>query len=167
MARTPNNKRRERQAKLREQLWPDVDEAMLWKRNTGFINIPRTMPIMLSIMDDMADGRPVSAVYLELWSRAFEEPVVNLSHYVDMAFHSGFSGQRAVRTWRERMQRLAELEFIDVKPGPAGDFGYALIFNPYIVLRSAHDTGVSGVRSDKYTALLVRASEIGATDLSL
>ncbi|HBK91850.1 MAG TPA: hypothetical protein DDZ68_09275, partial [Parvularcula sp.] len=47
----------------------------------------------------------------------------------------------------------------------AGDLGYALILNPYLVIKSAYEKSGRGVREDKYLALLARASEIGATDM--
>ena len=99
--------------------------------------------------------------------RAFDESFVTLSKPREMAFHSGFVGQRAERTWRGRMRILAELGFIDLQPGPSGPMSYALIFNPYLVIRRHHDQGHPGVREDKYNALIERAGEIGATDFDL
>ena len=42
-----------KQLKLRDQLWPGLDEARLWTRlkKDGFTTIPRTMPLILQIMD--------------------------------------------------------------------------------------------------------------------
>ncbi len=119
----------------------------------------------MSIMDDMAGGKPVSSTYLELWCRNFDDCFVVLSKQREMAFHSGFTGQRAERTWRERIRILAALGFIDIKEGPSGPESYALIWNPYKVIRKHHETGSQPVREDKYNALIARAVEIGATDL--
>jgi uncharacterized protein YydD (DUF2326 family) len=50
-------------ARVREQrgkLWPDVDfYNYLWhrKRNDGFVTIPRTMPLIIGIIDDLTKGR--------------------------------------------------------------------------------------------------------------
>jgi hypothetical protein len=44
---------------------------------------------------------------------------------------------------------------------------YALILNPYLVIRRLHDQGTPGLREDKYNALIERAGEIGATDLDM
>jgi hypothetical protein len=156
---------------LREQLWPDVPEKRLWdrrnhKKTKGFMTVPRTMPLVLSIMDDMAGGRPVSSTYLELWSRSSDECLVILSKHRDMAFHAGFCGQRGERTWCDRMKLLQELGFIDIKPGPSGQVSYALIYNPYLVIKGHHDDCAPGLREDKYNALVARALEIKATDLN-
>lgn len=125
------------------------------------------MPLMLDIMNDLANGQPVSTTYLELWCRAFDECFVTLSKPREMAFHAGFSGQRGERTWRGRMKILANLGFIDLKEGPSGPMSYALILNPYLVIRRHKQQGHPGVREDKYNALVERAIEIGAADLNM
>ena len=125
------------------------------------------MPLMMSIMDDLAEGQPVSMTYLELWCRAFDECFVTLSKPREMAFHAGFTGQRAERTWRARMKILSDLGFIDIKEGPSGPMSYALIYNPYLVIRRLHAAKTFGVREDKYNALMERAGEISANDLDM
>src|SRR5207245_10324810 len=80
-----------------------------------------------------------------------------------MAFHAGFEGQRALRTWKDRIQRLAELGFIGLKPGPLGDLSYAIIYNPYHVIKRAYLIGQ--VHENKWQALVIRANEVSAFDV--
>jgi hypothetical protein len=131
----------------------------------GWVALPRLMPLMLSIMDDLSGkGFPVSRTYLELWSRMrIEESFLALNRPEEMAFHAGFAGQRALRTWKDRMQRLAKLGFIGVKPGPLGDLSYAVIYNPYHVIKRAYLAGE--VLENKWQALAIRANEVSAFDL--
>jgi hypothetical protein len=118
----------------------------------------------MSIMDDLSGkGVPVGQTYLEMWCRLFDECFLTLNRHEELAFHAGFSGQRAVRTWRDRVRRLRELEFIDVKSGPMGEFSYALFWNPYHVIRRHYEKGC--VQEAKWRALVVRANEIGADDI--
>jgi hypothetical protein len=128
----------------REKLWPGVENDQLWYRRDrdGFITIPRLMPLIMSIMDDLSGkGFPVGQTYFEMWCRLYDEGFLTLNRPEEMAFHAGFSGQRALRTWRERVRRLQDLGFIDVKPGPLGEFSYVLFWNPYHVLRD-HRQGI-------------------------
>jgi hypothetical protein len=164
----PRKKIAQRQLDLRARLWPGVTDGHLWLRQThhGFATVPRTMPLIMSIMDDLANGQPVGPTYLELWCRAFDECFVTLSKAREMAFHSGFTGQRAERTWRGRMKILADLGFIDLQAGPSGPMSYALIYNPYLVIRRLYESQ-GGVRADKFNALVERAGEIGATDFEM
>jgi hypothetical protein len=127
--------------------------------------MPKAMPLMLSIMDDLA-GQPVANTYLELWCRTYDESFVTLSKPREIAFHSGFYGQRAERTWRGRLKLLEELDFISLREGPSGPASYALLFNPYLVIRDHRQRGTPGLRADKYNALLERALEIGDESMS-
>lgn len=153
---------------LREKLWPEVDfEKQLWhrKRNDGFITVPRTMTLIVSIIDDLTKGAPAGMTYMELWCRTYDEMYVSLSKSKEMAFCSGFIGQRAERTWAEKIRKLAELGFIKVKGGQAGQLSHALIMNPYLVIKAMHEAGQVGLSQEKYAALVERAVEISATDL--
>jgi hypothetical protein len=169
MPKAPRKKIAQRQIELRNRLWPTHHDGHLWRRQAhdGFMTLPRTMPLMLEIMNDLAGGQPVSTTYLELWGRAYDESFVTLSKPREMAFHAGFASQRGERTWRGRMKLLAQLGFIDIKAGPSGPMSYALILNPYLVIRRHMQESHPGVRADKYNALLQRAGEIGASDLDM
>jgi hypothetical protein len=168
LPRPPRKKIAKRQLELRNRIFPHVTQDWLWTRQiyNGFTTLPKAMPLMLTIMDDMAKGQPVSGTYLELWCRTFDECFVNLSKPREIAFHSGFSGQRAERTWRGRLTLLEELKFILLGEGPSGPASYALILNPYMVIRWHHEHKSPGLRSDKYNALMERAAEIGDESLS-
>ncbi len=118
----------------------------------------------MNIADDLSGkGFPVGQTYLEMWCRLFDECFLTLNRPEELAFHSGFFGQRAVRIWRDRVRRLQALNFIDVKSEPLGEFSYALFWNPYHVIREHYNAG--RVQEAKWRALQVRANEIGATDI--
>jgi len=169
MALSLNSKSRsvlKRQLDTRERLWPGVDNDRLWYRRDrdGFASVPRLMPLLMNVMDDLSGkGFPVGQTYLEMWCRLFDECFLILNRPEEMAFHAGFFGQRAVRTWKDRVRRLRDLGFIDIKPGPMGELSYALFWNPYHVVRKHHQAGQ--VQQAKWHALVVRANEIGATDI--
>lgn len=157
----------ENQLKLRKKLWPDIGEDRLWIRNKhdGFTTIPRTMPIILYLMNGLSKAKPISSTYLELWCRTFDQCFVTLSKHQEHAHHAGFTGQRGVSVWKERIRILANLGFIDLKPGPSGDISYALIFNPYDVIARHHEEHHAGIAESTFIALSARAIEIGADDL--
>lgn len=150
---------------LRAALWPEINfESDLWQRTVhdGFTTIPRTMPLIMSIIDGLTKGAPASTTYLELWCRAYDEMYVSLTKSREMAFHSGFTGQRAERTWAEKIRKLAELGFISVKEGQAGPLSHALILNPYLVIQRLYDAGTAGIPKNKMNALYERGLEVGA-----
>lgn len=97
-----------------------------------------------------------------MWCRLYDELFLTLNRPEEMAFHAGFEGQRALRTWRDRVRRLAELGFIALKKGPLGDYSYAIFFNPYHVIKRFYLKGM--VQEAKWQAIVVRANEVGAFD---
>lgn len=169
MASSQKNEIEKKQLSLREHLWPGLKDDKLWIRTKrdGFTTIPRLMPLILQIMDDMSKGKPVSSTYLELWCRSYDLCMVTLNRQEVLAFHSGFAGQRALSTWRDRLKILHELGFIDIKPGPNGPMSYVLLWNPYHVIKDLHKKKHPGLSQDAYNALIERMIEIKATDLSV
>ena len=167
IVKKPASKISQRQLKLREKLWPVLDQKRLWlrKERAGFTTIPRTIPLILTIIDGMSKGKPLGSTYLELWCRAHDECLVTLSKQEELAFHAGFTGQRAVTTWRDRMRALAQLGFIETKPGPSGDLSYALLLNPYQVIKRHREKKSGGISEAAFNSLQQRAIDIGADDL--
>lgn len=163
----------EQRTKLRDKFFPDLDpKTLLWDRKApttkGFATIPRPLPMMLRIMDAFTPGKPVSSTYFGLWCRGFDEHFVRLDKPQELAFEAGFGGQRAIQTWGGRVDLLAELGFIRLAPGASGPRSFALLLNPYDVLKSLERR--EECRNDKekvalFNALRGRASEVGANDL--
>ena len=80
----------------------------------------------------------------------------------EIAFHSGFTGQRAERTWAEKIRKLDELGFISVREGQAGSLSHALVLNPYLIVKRLYEGKKHSISKEKYNALVERAIEIGA-----
>ncbi len=155
-----------KQLALRELHWPH-QESWLWQRKAhkGFTTIPKTMPMILKIMDEMTKGAPVSSTYLTLWCHTWDNSFVVLNKHGDMANASGFGGQRGEHTWATRMKKLQELKFIDIKSGKSGSMGNAIIWNPHYILRWHHSINTPGLTQASYAALIETALDVGANDM--
>ena len=151
--------------RMRDTLWPELDETNLWSRSRsdGWLSLPRPMPLIMKVMDSLSKGKPVSSTYLDLWCRTYDDSFVIVNKEREMAYFSGFTGERAVRTWTMRMRTLDELGFIDIKSGPNGPISYVLIFNPYFVVRQLHEDGL--VDESFFNSLKLRMIDVGAHDL--
>lgn len=156
---------------MQQTIFPKLDESRIWDvknraKTKGFTSIPRTMPLIGSIMDALSGkGKPVAMTYLELWCRSTEKGFLVLSKPREVAFASGFSGERGVSTWKERVQKLEALNFISTQSGSTGDLHYVQIWNPYLIIKDHQTAGTEGFSQDKYNALLERSLDIGALDL--
>lgn len=170
MVRTPKKKIAKKNVELRTRLWPDLSPDDLWHRSVydGFTSVPRTMPLIMNIIDDLAPGSKRTAMtYLALWGQAFDEMYVSLQNADDLAFHSGYTGQRAVRSWKERIRELEKLGFIRTAPGTAGNLSHAVILNPHFAIRRLHAAKTPGLTTPAFNALVARAIAIGAQDMSI
>jgi hypothetical protein len=155
-----------KQFEQRNALWPDQD-SYLWDRkaNKGFATIPKTMPLILKIMDEMSNGKPLSSTYLGLWCATWDNSFVNISRANEMAHAAGFSGQRAEYTWSARMKILKDLKFIDYKPGKSGPISHVIIWNPHMVIRHHNEQKTPGLMEASYNMLIDKAVDIGAKDM--
>lgn len=158
------SKAQEKSLRLREEYWPALKEDDLWdrKRHQGFTTIPRTMPLLMNIIDSLSKNQPAGQAYFVLWCRAFDESLVVIENPSAFAAESGFTGERALTTWRQRMRSLQELGFIDCKDGASGPFHYVLLHNPHTVARKLKDRIQDGL----FRQLLDRAFDIGAKDMT-
>ena len=117
------------------------------------------MPLIFQIMDRLS-------TYFDIWCRSFDECFVVLNKHQEMAFSAGFTGQRAEQTWQNRVGILAEWGFIGIKPGPSGPLSYAVVLNPYKMIEKQYRKHKTLISEQLYNALLARAIEIGANDLT-
>lgn len=154
---------------MRKHLWPEIMDEHLWllddKKKKGFSSIPRTMPILMNIINDASKqvcskSVPAGRSYLVLWCRVFGEGIVKVENETVAASEAGYLGERSITTWREHMRVLKDLGFIDYKPGQAGPMQFVLLHNPYYVVKDLR--AKKWIPEGQYTALLQRALEIGA-----
>ena len=164
---------RDKRLLMRASIFPDLDQSRVWnikdtQKTKGYSSIPRTMPLIGAIADLLAGkGKPVASTYLELWCRSDEQCFVIANKHSEIAFASGFSGERGVSTWKQRIRKLEALGFISIKPGAAGNIHYVQIWNPYLVIRDHAAAKTDGFSEKHYHALLERYHDIGALDLDV
>lgn len=152
---------------LRDNFFPEVTQEWLWlrKRNDGYATIPRTLAIVMAIIDSLSKNKPCGLTYFVLWCRAWDDPMLTIENPAVFAAEAGFSGERAIVTWRQRMKTLKDLGFIACKPGATGEFHYVLILNPHLVIWK-HNQGKKGAIAESLIMRLYeRGQEIGAKDI--
>lgn len=156
----------EKRLQTRKQLWPEITSNDLWlrKERVGFTTIPRSITLIGRIMDKLSGkGFPLYSTYLTLWCHVFDEGFIEIRSDNQMAFESGFEGNRGASTWRSRMKRLEDLKFIQRKPGIASEYQYTLLINPLHVIQNHYKDKAP---DQLYESLLLRLNEIGAEDLT-
>jgi hypothetical protein len=157
-------KMEEKRRNLRDQLFPGC-AGDLWDRHqvNGFTTIPRTLGLIMTLIEQLAErkkGHDVSRTYFELWCRAFDDYLIEISDVEAFAFAAGFiSRSRNVRSWEERVSALAELGFVRVAPNGGRKQGYVLLLDPHKVIKKLNENGK--IDRGWWGAYAKRASEIG------
>lgn len=165
MPRRGTNDADRRRETLRDNIWPGSDE-WIWDINDpatiGFATVPRLLPLVCHLLKHLAENKAgdPSSVYTELWCRDYGQGIITISDEQDCAFASGYTGNRAVRTWRERMFALVELKFILAERDGNREYGQVLLLNPIEVCAQLRAEG--RVPSEWWTAFVRRAGDIGA-----
>jgi hypothetical protein len=136
-----------------EQHFKDVPIENLWSRkeDKGFYTLPRTMPLIMEIIDELNVGSPASKPYLALWSKTEEKSLFGAEMVVPMgkdlsqfAIESGYSSNRNITTVEDRLKRLENLGFIKSATNSEKFFGryeYILVMHPDVVIDHLHDSG--------------------------
>lgn len=142
--------------------FPNMPGAWVWRRTTndGYTTIPRTLPIAMQAIDMQSKGQPAGHALFCLWARSPDHPLVTIENPGTFASEAGFIGERAVDTWRRRMKRLRELNFIQTKPGASGEFHYVLLMNPNAAMEWMRTSGY--VQDVLYARFIERVADVGA-----
>lgn len=151
-----------RTQKMKEQ-FPDLDTGMLWsrKKHNGFATIPRTMPLVMEVIDARSEkGHPAGHTLFCLWSRALDHPYLVIDKPKIYASESGLIGERAESSWRKRMAKLVELGFIAAGEGASGPYHHVVLLNPHVVVTRLHDK--NQVQTATWNFFKDRAEEVGA-----
>ncbi len=154
-----------RRLQLRDTLWPGM-EGYLWHRTKedGWSTIPRTLPLIMTLIDLLKPDWDASRVYLELWCRQMDDSFVQIDDEEALAYSCSYlTPTRNVRSLRERLKLLEELGFIEVKPNGSKKYGYILLLHPHRVAKKIHEEKSSPEIERWYGAWAKRALEVGAT----
>jgi hypothetical protein len=153
----------EKNIKLRQKFWPEATEEDLWNKSSkGFIAIPRVLPLIHLIMDELSIGSPVSDTYFALWCRNWDQNVIEVESAKTIAVESGFLGQRCETTWVSRIKKLKDLGFIKTAPGTSHEHQYILMLNPFRVVTNLYEK--KKVDKKIYNSLIERALKIGSVE---
>nr|WP_297353531.1 hypothetical protein [uncultured Caldimonas sp.] len=161
---------------LRKVHWADVKDEDIWllsneHKRFGFAQVPRTLSLVINIINDIAKKKygkaiPAGKTYFALWLHHYGEGLVRIASEAQIAYEAGYGGQRNVSTFRQHMEVLKEIGFIDFRKGVKGPMHYVLLLNPYNVMKRLRDqkdeTGEKLVSDEQYAALVERVNDIGS-----
>ena len=161
---------------LRKVHWADLKDEDIWllsneHKRFGFAQVPRTLSLVINIINEIAKKKngkavPAGKTYFALWLHHYGEGLVRIASEAQIAYEAGYGGQRNVSTFRQHMEVLREIGFIDFRKGVKGPMHYVLLLNPYNVMKRLREqkdeTGEKLVSDEQYAALVERVNDIGS-----
>ena len=123
-----------RRKSQRDRLWADAEEVVFPTKLGGWAQIPRTAPMIGTLIDQIRKKESAGRLYLVLWSYEFGDGFVEVPDPAMVALEAGYTMSRAERSFNERMRVLCELGFIRTAPLGVREFGYVLLVNPHPVV---------------------------------
>lgn len=148
-----------RREELRDSYWRN---SIPWtgKDATGWFFAPRTLPLLLLLLRSkgLSGRKDPSRVYLALLARHVDSGIVEIANEADLAYESGYTGQRAIRTWQERMQLLAKLGLIKIQPSGNQQYRYILLVHPSLVIERLYKQG-DVINGNWWSAYVARRQE--------
>jgi len=136
------------------------------------------LPFLGRMMDEMSKNFPVSETYNALWCWTWDNNAfTRLNRMDEMAFAAGFTGQRGVRTFQDRLKRLEAMGFVELKAAGNSKMAFAYLPNPHVVMFHLYDALTSpgaapemreiarGLQEGTFNAFLARAQELGSKDV--
>ena len=153
----------DRRRMLRDSLWPGATK-IVWTRHTddGYSTVPRTIPMIMTLINLLEKNVDASRVYGELWSRVSDEGFIEMVDEDEHAYACGYVTPRSARSWQERMDVLVDLGFIKAKPKAGWKYGYVLLVHPHDVVETLMKTRGKDIPEGWRSLYLQRLAQIGA-----
>lgn len=150
-------------SRLRETLWPGI-QTIVWPQpdEAGWCKVPRVLPIILRVLSEktVSGDADLSRTFLGLLCDNYGEGVVEVTSEATFAETAGFRGPRGVRSWRQRVLRLAELGFLRVHVRGNKELGFVAILHPYAAMADLRQRGL--VHDGWWALYQKRLAEVGA-----
>lgn len=148
-----------RRKSQRDRLWADAEEVIFPTKLGGWAQVPRTAPMIATLIDQIRTKESAGRLYLVLWSYEFGDGFVEVPDPAMVALEAGYTMSRAERSFNERMRVLRELGFIRTAPLGVREFGYVLLLDPHPVVANMRNK--SNFPDGWWTTFLSRCAMAG------
>lgn len=146
----------------RDDLWSKAAESIYDKRNeAGFCTIPRSLALVATLIRHLSKRDP-SRAYWDLWTRQRDDGYVEIEDAAEMAAISGLTGTRALKSWREKLDELERLGFIQIKGKGNQKYKYVLLLHPHDVVQKIRHENPDRIPDWWWSYFTTRIQDIGA-----
>jgi hypothetical protein len=155
------NKTIQRRRAQRDALFPHAPGYVFDSAGGGWCQMPRTVPMIASLLDSIAGKDKPGKLYVTLWSYAFADGFVEIPDPARVALEAGYVTKRGERTFEERMRQLRDLEFIQAQPLGNREFGFVLLLDPHRAVMHLASQKPEAISPAWWSAFVARCTTIG------
>lgn len=123
--------------------------------------MPRTVPMIASLIDLMGGRENAGRLYVTLWAYEYGDGFVEVPDPAQLALEAGYFTNRAERTFAERVNLLKNFGFVRSAPSGLRDHGFILLLDPHRVVTNIRTKKPDQVPDSWWSAFQNRCTNIG------
>jgi hypothetical protein len=151
----------DRRLDRRNALWPDAEGLVFQPGGGGWARIPRTVPMIASLIDLLGGKEKAGRLYVALWAHEYGDGFVEVQDPAQVAFEAGYMTGRAERTFDERVALLEKLGFLRAATNGVRAHGFLLLLDPHVVVRQLRVDDPTRVPKTWWRAFEARCAAVG------
>jgi len=145
----------------RDALWPEASAVVFPTVAGGWSQMPRTVPMIASLIDHISGKDKPGRLYITLWSYEYGDGFVEIPDPAQVALEAGYFTNRAERTFSERIAQLKTMGFIKTASVGMRDDAFLLLVDPHRVVAQIHTIDPEHIPERWWTAFKARCALIG------
>lgn len=145
----------------RDSLWPDAPGVVFTPATGGWAQMPRTVPMIASLVDELGGRDKAGRLYITLWAYELGDGFVEVPDPAQLALEAGYVTNRAERTFNERIAILRGLGLLRTARLGLREHGFVLLLDPHLVVAGIRDQNPDSVPERWWTAFVSRCGNIG------
>jgi hypothetical protein len=145
----------------RDGLWPDAQDLVFSPAGGGWARMPRTIPMIASLIDIMGGRESAGRLYITLWAYEYGDGFVEVPDPAQLALEAGYLTSRAERTFAERIGLIKKFGFIRTAANGLRDNGFVLLLDPHQVVGRIRAETPSEVPDRWWSAFQSRCANVG------
>ncbi len=145
----------------RDSLWVDAPNVVFNSATGGWSQMPRTIPMIASLVDELGGRDKAGRLYITLWAYELGDSFVEVPDPAQLALEAGYVTNRAERSFNERIAILRSLGLVRTARLGLREHGFVLLLDPHPIVTAIREADPQRVPEHWWTAFTARCGAVG------